>query len=483
MSKNYYELLGVESTADHKAIKKAYKKLALKLHPDKNKEDDAEERFKEISVAYEVLSDDEKRSAYDESLLSKIYDKTSESSDPFKHTSTYASYKSGSSYNPYNTFSKCFATDPFCDEESDENLRKFRKARYDRYNAYRGFSNSGASDTTYKTYDKQNATSYNQDTNYSNSFPEEAYPSSSYSYPYSTQSEDIKPSTSYSKFYSEANEPSYFSTFDSEDKPRRYSNTQSKPETSKSPFFTTLAEDDLNDTQPSTSRKSYLSDLNFDSSPPSSSYRFKFDFGEELSDQTKKVSSSEDEGSCKNKMQYDFDDEPSHNSRVRFDEAVSGMPNYVPKYSAGTKVKNETELEDSNDVQDIKETKQSNEQKEVSTNDTDEDWSYPKIRFDPNFNPRKYLYTDEVDVDDILNKINTKKNDSHNNIDHNQNYQEDELRYEPRHSPSHSDKFSVDDVLKKIRDNDGDTGFGSNSAQTSYFTTVECPNCFKLISK
>jgi len=63
---DYYKLLGVDKKADAAAIKKAYRKLALKYHPDKNKGDKgAEEKFKEISEAYAVLSDKEKRQQYD----------------------------------------------------------------------------------------------------------------------------------------------------------------------------------------------------------------------------------------------------------------------------------------------------------------------------------------------------------------------------------------------------------------------------------
>ena len=64
--KDYYKVLGVEKKDDKDTIKKAYRKLAKKYHPDNNPNNKrAEERFKEINEAYEVLSDDEKRKRYD----------------------------------------------------------------------------------------------------------------------------------------------------------------------------------------------------------------------------------------------------------------------------------------------------------------------------------------------------------------------------------------------------------------------------------
>jgi len=64
--RDYYEVLNVPRKASKDEIKKAYRKLALKYHPDRNKSPDAEEKFKEISEAYAVLSDDEKRMQYDQ---------------------------------------------------------------------------------------------------------------------------------------------------------------------------------------------------------------------------------------------------------------------------------------------------------------------------------------------------------------------------------------------------------------------------------
>jgi len=63
--RDYYEILGLDKTASKSEIKRAYRKLALKYHPDKNPSKDAEEKFKEISEAYAVLYDDEKRKMYD----------------------------------------------------------------------------------------------------------------------------------------------------------------------------------------------------------------------------------------------------------------------------------------------------------------------------------------------------------------------------------------------------------------------------------
>ena len=64
--KDYYGILGVKREASGDEIKTAYRRLARKFHPDVSKEKDAEEKFKEVSEAYETLRDKDKRAAYDQ---------------------------------------------------------------------------------------------------------------------------------------------------------------------------------------------------------------------------------------------------------------------------------------------------------------------------------------------------------------------------------------------------------------------------------
>ena len=76
--RDYYEILGVARDADQKAIKNAFRKLAMQYHPDRNKAPDAETKFKEIAEAYAVLSDPDKRAKYDTRGFAGVADFTPE---------------------------------------------------------------------------------------------------------------------------------------------------------------------------------------------------------------------------------------------------------------------------------------------------------------------------------------------------------------------------------------------------------------------
>lgn len=65
MGKDYYDILGIKKDASEEDIKKAYRKQALRYHPDKNKSPGAEDKFKEVAEAYDVLSDPKKKDIYD----------------------------------------------------------------------------------------------------------------------------------------------------------------------------------------------------------------------------------------------------------------------------------------------------------------------------------------------------------------------------------------------------------------------------------
>jgi len=98
--KDYYEILGVDRDADQKTIKKAYRKLALKWHPDKNPNnaEAAEVKFKEIGEAYEVLKDPKKRKTYDNGGMDAVF---TDFGDIFEH------------FNAHSFFDGVFQNDPF----------------------------------------------------------------------------------------------------------------------------------------------------------------------------------------------------------------------------------------------------------------------------------------------------------------------------------------------------------------------------------
>ncbi len=85
MTRDYYEILGVEKDASQADIKNAFRQKARKLHPDVNKEPDAEEKFKELGQAYEVLSNEEKRAMYDRYGVDGLKNAGFDTSGPFDY--------------------------------------------------------------------------------------------------------------------------------------------------------------------------------------------------------------------------------------------------------------------------------------------------------------------------------------------------------------------------------------------------------------
>lgn len=113
-----YKELGIDKKATSNDIKKAYKKMALKYHPDRNKEDGAEERFKKISKAYDILSDESKRKQYDMFGL-----------DAVNGTNGIPSGFSGGGNNPFDLFDNIFGNNHGMGPRGFNNKPTRRKAR------------------------------------------------------------------------------------------------------------------------------------------------------------------------------------------------------------------------------------------------------------------------------------------------------------------------------------------------------------------
>ena len=326
--KDYYEVLGLPRTAGAEQIKKAYRKLALKFHPDKNKAEDAEERFKQIGEAYEVLSDEDKKAAYEASLLSET--SSSRRSETEAGHSYTGAHSSGSSfthnYDPYSTFNRVFATDPFCDADCDDGIRSYRKARYDRYNAYRGFTNNPG--TTHSNTEPNTTTTY-----------------------------------------------SYNTSMGTEDKDKEETPT----------FGSRMRFDDavkgMNDFEPS-----YKPTFQYDSTDHHAS---------DVREEEDEVFREADREKC----YYS-----SNLERETFKPSVFTRYSSSSQEDAGTS-SDETQTQSTSSTY----LGGSNSRQPASKSYEDDICIRPIINFDPNFNPRKYLYNDDCDVDNILRKIRGEK--------------------------------------------------------------------------
>ena len=106
--KDYYETLGVTRTSDAEEIKRAYRKMARKYHPDVSKEKNAEAKFKEVQEAYEVLKDTEKRASYDQ--LGRDYRSGQQFRPPPGWQQRYAQSGSNQQFSDVNGFSDFFSS-------------------------------------------------------------------------------------------------------------------------------------------------------------------------------------------------------------------------------------------------------------------------------------------------------------------------------------------------------------------------------------
>ena len=141
MKKDFYEVLGVNKSASKDEIKSAYRKAALKYHPDRNKESDAEEKFKEINEAYEVLSNDQKKTAYDQ-YGHAAFDPNSgpsgghtytQQNGPFNFTYTQgggnvggADFDFGGFSNPFDIFEQFFGGGAFSQSRQQNRLETYK---------------------------------------------------------------------------------------------------------------------------------------------------------------------------------------------------------------------------------------------------------------------------------------------------------------------------------------------------------------------
>ena len=386
MVKDYYEVLGLPRSADHSQVKQAYRKLALKFHPDKNKAEDAEERFKEIGEAYEVLSDEDKKAAYEASLIAERSSSWKPEAEPSQSSYSAGRYSNTASsfshnYDPFSTFNRVFATDPFCDADCQDGLRSYRQARYDRYNAYRGLtakprSTPGSSGG----YGSGEAFGYS-----------------------SRATEDQQ--------HSPAAEPGSRMRFDEAVKG--------------------MAEGEA------ASASAYKPTYSYDLHPDA------------------KGRAEEEE-----EVEVDVGERFSFNCP----ESEAFPPYRSPPAFTGYSSESQEELGTSSDENPAQSTassylggRQGRRQSSKSylrSEEEDDICVRPIINFDPSFNPRKYLYNDDCDVDNILRKIRGEKE-------------------EPSPTSTSTSYFSPTDALR-LREVE---------EERPVFSKVECPSCFKMISK
>ena len=133
MSENLYDILGVKKSASNEEIKKAYKKLAMKWHPDRNPSNPelATQKFKKITGAYNILSDSKKKSNYDNFGFTDKYDNDINPEDIFKNA---FNNKSSFKFNNFNNFDNGFDFDNIFHNFNNQRFNDSRRESYQNFN-------------------------------------------------------------------------------------------------------------------------------------------------------------------------------------------------------------------------------------------------------------------------------------------------------------------------------------------------------------
>ncbi len=118
MIDNYYDILGVSVESTNEEIKKAFRLKAKEFHPDINKSDDAEERFKEVNQAYEVLSNTKLRKKYDEEYYEDEYEDDEYEDDEYEDDEEYFEYEDDEEYEEYEEYEDDEDKCQFCKQKT-----------------------------------------------------------------------------------------------------------------------------------------------------------------------------------------------------------------------------------------------------------------------------------------------------------------------------------------------------------------------------
>lgn len=140
--RDYYEILGITKTSTADEIKKAYRKMALKYHPDRNKEPNAEDKFKEINEAYQVLSNPQKKQTYDQFGHSAFDPSSGFGSNPFTSGNRQGPFTWDYSSSGTNPFDNVDFGDPFEIFETFFGSNFNRRKRKPRYSLHLSFKES-----------------------------------------------------------------------------------------------------------------------------------------------------------------------------------------------------------------------------------------------------------------------------------------------------------------------------------------------------